>query len=752
MPIRITIAEETALGTDSVGVGVNAPIQTRVVVVDGIYVQGSTGASSFDGLNDTPPSKTPNAFVVANSAGNTLVYISPTLTQGQGVLITNPNIKDNPTISIRAADGLKFETNGDLSVDDTVVRDNSTVVRTSRKVIAGAALSQNNADLTNDITLNVESDRGLNIASDKIGIALNPNSGLKVGTTTELDIMGTAEETTPIGTDVFVMENAAGEKKRVTKDNLLAGLGRGSEIRGSINPKSTDTQPISTLVVTGDPDNPSITQGVTPTGSYPSGYTYVVLLDAADRETGVTISITGPSGSPTTALVLDQDQIQYVGNQFVHLATGNSIITVFGRRGVITPQAGDYTASQIDVVPTGNMASNNNQAALEEHQGDIDTINSDITTINSDITTINSQITSLDTNKANDSDVVHNSGDETITGNKTFDGIIEVPSSNAVAGGIRRIRYNSVLDRYEGFKSSGGWSELGGTDGTGGTGGAPSPNVYTADFTAVLDEGNFCDVTLAPITVTLPTMTIGDWFTVGDAYGTCSVLRPITVTDAIWNGTALEDFVITEANSNYTLQMIDNTGGLKVIDGVGELGNSYFTQPTELLEEVIILPYIVNDGYTGGRYSLPAGYSWTDFECVEFITYEDLTAKNSSPIVLTKEAIAAEPTSWGTISNARSGLQCQANADSNNQFTISATRSMGFKMVKGYRRRYATQNVSAIVNVNGGAIAIGHPIGASGCRALNTSLFAMQRRDAKKGLATLCIGGGMGVALCIERP
>jgi acetyl-CoA C-acetyltransferase len=56
-----------------------------------------------------------------------------------------------------------------------------------------------------------------------------------------------------------------------------------------------------------------------------------------------------------------------------------------------------------------------------------------------------------------------------------------------------------------------------------------------------------------------------------------------------------------------------------------------------------------------------------------------------------------------------------------------------------------------IVNVNGGAIAIGHPVGASGARVLNTLLFEMQRRNAKKGLATLCIGGGMGVALCVER-
>lgn len=57
----------------------------------------------------------------------------------------------------------------------------------------------------------------------------------------------------------------------------------------------------------------------------------------------------------------------------------------------------------------------------------------------------------------------------------------------------------------------------------------------------------------------------------------------------------------------------------------------------------------------------------------------------------------------------------------------------------------------SIVNVNGGAIAIGHPIGASGARILNTLLFEMKRRNAKKGLATLCIGGGMGVAMCLER-
>ncbi len=58
---------------------------------------------------------------------------------------------------------------------------------------------------------------------------------------------------------------------------------------------------------------------------------------------------------------------------------------------------------------------------------------------------------------------------------------------------------------------------------------------------------------------------------------------------------------------------------------------------------------------------------------------------------------------------------------------------------------------TAKVNVNGGAIAIGHPVGASGARVLTTLLYEMQKRDAKKGLATLCIGGGMGIAMCVAR-
>ena len=56
-----------------------------------------------------------------------------------------------------------------------------------------------------------------------------------------------------------------------------------------------------------------------------------------------------------------------------------------------------------------------------------------------------------------------------------------------------------------------------------------------------------------------------------------------------------------------------------------------------------------------------------------------------------------------------------------------------------------------ITNVNGGAIAIGHPIGASGTRILTTLVHEMKKREVSKGLATLCIGGGMGIAMCVEK-
>ncbi|MGC1915289.1 MAG: hypothetical protein WA710_08830 [Pseudolabrys sp.] len=70
---------------------------------------------------------------------------------------------------------------------------------------------------------------------------------------------------------------------------------------------------------------------------------------------------------------------------------------------------------------------------------------------------------------------------------------------------------------------------------------------------------------------------------------------------------------------------------------------------------------------------------------------------------------------------------------------------------KGARSTRISAGIPRRVNVNGGAIAIGHPIGASGARVLVTLLHEMKRRNSKKGRATLCIGGGMGIAMCVER-
>ncbi len=108
----------------------------------------------------------------------------------------------------------------------------------------------------------------------------------------------------------------------------------------------------------------------------------------------------------------------------------------------------------------------------------------------------------------------------------------------------------------------------------------------------------------------------------------------------------------------------------------------------------------------------------------------DPAIMGTGPIPASKKAL--EKAGWGIkdleLIEANEAFAAQA---------ISVNREMGWDMAK--------------VNVNGGAIALGHPVGASGARVLTTLLHEMNRRNVKKGLATLCIGGGMGVAMCVER-
>jgi acetyl-CoA C-acetyltransferase len=134
-----------------------------------------------------------------------------------------------------------------------------------------------------------------------------------------------------------------------------------------------------------------------------------------------------------------------------------------------------------------------------------------------------------------------------------------------------------------------------------------------------------------------------------------------------------------------------------------------------------------------------------------------MTAKKAAALGLTPLArIASFGTSgldpaimgMGPVSASQQGTgPCRLEA-STTWTCSSSTKPLPHKPVPSTRQ---LDMDPAKVNVNGGAIAIGHPIGASGCRILVTLLHEMQRSNAKKGLAALCIGGGMGVALAIER-
>ncbi len=177
-----------------------------------------------------------------------------------------------------------------------------------------------------------------------------------------IDVSNAIEVTALNPSDIVMVDTGSGVRK-ITRDNLLAGLGRGSELRGTVNPKSTDPTPINSMAIIGDSLNANLIGGQAPTfsGVSPAGFTYIVLLDPADRNTGVDIQVGGIIFGTTileTWTVFDQDQIIWVGEagsgQWTHLETGDSVISVHGRQGVVTAAMGDYTASQV-VSSSGNV-------------------------------------------------------------------------------------------------------------------------------------------------------------------------------------------------------------------------------------------------------------------------------------------------------------------------------------------------------------------------------------------------------------
>ena len=136
---------------------------------------------------------------------------------------------------------------------------------------------------------------------------------------------------------------------------------------------------------------------------------------------------------------------------------------------------------------------------------------------------------------------------------------------------------------------------------------------------------------------------------------------------------------------------------------------------------------------------------------VVLMTNEEAEKRNLKPL--------ARIASWATC-----GVEPSLMGSGPIPATRKALKIAGWKMTDldliESNEAFAAQSLAVIkelnipkekVNVNGGAIAIGHPIGASGARIIVTLLHEMKRRDSKKGLATLCIGGGMGIAMCLER-
>jgi hypothetical protein len=390
---------------------------------------------TFDELTDTPSTKVGSSknFVTVSQDETALEYSAPTMVEGNGISITNPLMIDNPTIDI------ELQPNSGLVADNTGLSVDGTIVRDSRQIIAGDGMTQTASTLATDITLNV---------------AATAQGGLKANADDiEVDIIGTNETTSLAGTDVLLVETGSG-KRRITRDNLLAGLGKGAEIRGTVNPTAVGgtppdpLTPITTLTVTGDPDNATISQGVEPTGAYPSGFTYIILLDPVDRQTGVNITMAGPSGSPQVVLVFDGDQLVWTGSgasgQFTHLETGDNVISVHGRQGVVVADNGDYTASQITNVPSGNLIATDVQGALDEHQVDIDNLGTTISTV--------------------DSNAVHITGDEDIGGKKRFTNTdaVKVPSGVTAqrgAGEDGDFRVNTETDKVE-YYSGGLWRSV----------------------------------------------------------------------------------------------------------------------------------------------------------------------------------------------------------------------------------------------------------------------------------------------------
>ncbi len=240
---------------------------------------------------------------------------------------------------------------------------------------------------TNEGDINTLSQRSINTPNNS---GLAGGGDLSDDRNLSVDISNTPATTVIGGTSELLMDTPEG-LRRVTRDTLLQGVSGGLELRGSV----TVSTNANSLPVSGDGLNSSLNQGTAPShgnGVNPNGFTYLIQLTQPQRTSGVMVNMGGVSGSPSAIHVFHDDKLVWTGDQWQHIETGDNVLSVHGRYGVVTSESGDYNASQINNTPANGISSNNTQGAINELSSQGNANASGITGLNSRVTAAESEI------------------------------------------------------------------------------------------------------------------------------------------------------------------------------------------------------------------------------------------------------------------------------------------------------------------------------------------------------------------------
>ncbi len=212
---------------------------------------------------------------------------------------------------------------------------------------------------TNEGDINTLNQRNINTPNNS---GLAGGGDLSDDRNLSVDISNTPATTVIGGTSELLMDTPEG-LRRVTRDTLLQGVSGGLELRGSV----TVSADASSLPVSGDGLNSSLNQGTAPShgnGVNPNGFTYLIQLTQPQRTSGVMVNMGGVSGSPSAIHVFHDDKLVWTGDQWQHIETGDNVLSVHGRYGVVTSETGDYDSTQVIRQATADLPQDTVEAAL----------------------------------------------------------------------------------------------------------------------------------------------------------------------------------------------------------------------------------------------------------------------------------------------------------------------------------------------------------------------------------------------------